>query len=325
MAGYGTLGHLGVKRQGTLTDSGASGAVQDFVPLVSESIAATREVLKAEEIRGIIHEGTHYRGRESVAGNVVMEVHPVGIGYFMRSIFGQASATVAAGYSTTTFRPRQADFEPGCALPPYVLEVHRDMTSSFIYYGCVVNALELAYAAGTLTRATADIIGRTWGIVAKNTPSFPAVDAFPWNQASFSLGGVSSLSGILTDCTVRMTANVEAGYHHDLNRFPGIISRAGRWTCTVNGTVDYIAPAAHDLWDNWNTFSPSSLMIYSRATSGSLKLTVPRFRFTEFAPQIGGPNTITVAFAGEAEYDTAAGYLVEAVLVSQVASGYDLK
>lgn len=95
-----------------------------------------------------------------------------------------------------------------CSLPPYTLEVHRDLTATtpaFRYTSCVVNALNFTIgAANKIMTATASWLGKSASNIADTTPSLPTTDPFMWDDCVIGIDAVAeaTASGAGTTTTL---------------------------------------------------------------------------------------------------------------------------
>ena len=97
------------KPEGKLSSMGIAGetiwgtpvAAADYLKFSSESLSLSIEDLISASLNGRRDEADSHEGLNTIAGETVHEVHPTGLGYFLRSFFGHP-ATVAHGTSSYT-------------------------------------------------------------------------------------------------------------------------------------------------------------------------------------------------------------------------------
>lgn len=71
-----------------------------------------------------------------------------------------------------------------CILPPYTLEINRDLAKAFQYVGSVVNTLSFNFGvAAKILNLTSGWISKDVNLIDKTTPSPEATEPFRWNQA----------------------------------------------------------------------------------------------------------------------------------------------
>lgn len=109
-----------------------------------------------------------------------------------------------------------------CTLPPYTLEIGRDLTGStpsVRYTSCVINNLNFAIGAGAkIMTATASWLGKSATPLAATTPSgLPTTDPFMWDDCVIGIGkksgATASAAGSTTTLvdTGEFTADAEIG------------------------------------------------------------------------------------------------------------------
>lgn len=87
-----------------------------------------------------------------------------------------------------------------CILPPYSLEIHRDLVEAFQFAGFVPNTLAFSFGVGAkILSLTASWLGKDVALITPTVPSFEATEPFRWNQAILLVGtyasGASKLNG----------------------------------------------------------------------------------------------------------------------------------
>ena len=102
-------------------------------------------------------------------------------------------ATSPAAASGDTFEI--VDGPQHCALPPYTIEVSRDMTGatpSFQYKGMAINNLSFTIGVGQKRmNATASWLGQNWAGIAATTPTLPTTEPFMWDDCILGVGKVT--------------------------------------------------------------------------------------------------------------------------------------
>ena len=200
MPGTGAFSHVGIGKEAVY---GTPVVASDHLQFVSEALTHNIEELVGEYMRGIVDEAPSYEGMHTVNGDVVVEVHPQTIGYLFRMALG-APVTTGAGPYVHTFTPVQADFSTLTPLPPYTLEVHRDLEQAWQFASCVANSLKFAWGIDQkIMRATMNVLGKDITLIAKTTPTLEAANPFLWHQGVHKVGGplvaINTLLGIEID------------------------------------------------------------------------------------------------------------------------------
>jgi len=109
-----------------------------------------------------------------------------------------------------------------CALPPYTIEVHRDMvgaTPAFQYKGMVINNLSFTLGVGSkIMTSTASWLGQNYANIAATTPTLPTTAPFIWDNAILGVGLATSetatagSTSTLTHTGAGWTVNAYTGY-----------------------------------------------------------------------------------------------------------------
>ncbi len=160
----GALGYVGVGVESSAGTASGSVAIADYIPILSENLIVNRSDLDDNSILAQWDEVRVYNGQQFVSGDVDMQVHPLASGYFLRSVFdvttaakGNNSAALPASHSAVflhRFTTKQTQFQSGSGsdLPTLTFEIYRGPAigqgSSFAYYNCAGNTLELSVSAG---------------------------------------------------------------------------------------------------------------------------------------------------------------------------------
>lgn len=316
----GVLGHFAVSKQNSF---GTNTASWNFIPIVSESIVTAIEQIRRGSIVGRTAEGIAERGIERITGDVVMEPHPLHIGFLFRGVTGQSSSsnvTSVSGFQDYQheFIPRNAKFDSKATLPPYTLQIHRDVTSAFQYTDALFTRLELNVQGGALVQTTAGVMARTTSIMAASTATFTEPNPWTWNVASLSIGGAAVDFAESLSITIEQPTEgvIMLDGSRRINRFV----RTNPTMVRVRGRVDF-----QDLTE-FNAFQNQAqrrmLLTLGAAVSSGPYMTVdvPKMVYNTFPAQIGGPGRIGVDFEASGEYDTTSSYAIRITLVNTVAS-----
>lgn len=324
----GMIGYFGLGvESSTIQDSAAT---CDFVAITGETLAATRNDLIGQGLTQKFDEEETYNGLVSVGGNVSMEVHPLTIGYMLRSAFDATSTSVGStganawyniagshqSWRVHQFIAKQTTYQVGSGsdLPCLTFEVFRGPSTSvgtaFLYYNCCANAMELSVQAGQLMGASFDFIGREYGRKAQQTPAFNTPAAFVWAQSSVSVNGVGKAH--FESLTVRLNNALEPFPRLDGKYRNSIIRRTGFRTVEISGSLTFSDDTDYDLFTQG---SESNLTVtFTLPTSEMLVIRAPAFRYTAFAPNLGGPGRVAVGFNGRAMWHAGSGTPLEVLL-----------
>ena len=320
-----SLGFLAISRQNSF---GTATSSWNFVPIVSENITTTIGQLRRGSIVGRTAEGIAQIGEEKTSGDITLEPHPIHIGHMLRGVCGQDSVgatatTSVAGFQDWTheFIPRNAKFDTKCMLPPYTVQIHRDVTSAFQYGDCIFTKLEMTIKGNALVEAKASIMSRVASIMAASTATFTEPAEWAWNVASVSIGGAAV--DFIESLTVSIDQPADGPMMLDGTRSANRFVRNGPTAVRVSGTLDF-----QDLTE-FNAFKGQTqrrlLVNLAPAVSSGpyMVIDVPKMLYTAFPANIGGPNRISVGFQGSGEFDTTSSYAIRVTLTNTQATGYN--
>jgi hypothetical protein len=338
---------IGVESSGGASATGAySAAVNNYVPFISETLTNNRNDIESQVIQAQFDTVRMYTGLQTIQGAITAEVNPIAAGFLMRPVFDQCTATQAhplvasagivlshTGVRGHLFTAGQTQFHAGsCSdLPTITVEVGRGPTTqsgtSFVYYNCAGNALELSIQAGQLASMTVDLVGREYGRKQASVPTFPAAEAFLWSQASVVIGGAAR--PIFESVTVRISNQLEATPLLDGRLRPNLIKRNGFRTVEVNGTMSFQTDSDYDMFIAGSETSLRMTFTGPQISAGVVNYAVfdiqmPAFRYTAHPINIGGPGRIGVPFQGRAMWHAGSGTAVTMVLVNTRTNPYTI-
>lgn len=316
---YGMLGHVGISFQesyGTVYTSS-----MDYAPIISEGISEDIEALSAEGMTGRFEEGDHYEGNHSIAGDIVMELHPTLAGKLLHACLGQNSGTLAGSVYTHEFVPKTSDWDNKAALPPMTLEIYRDSGSAYHYYDACLNQLAIEIANGAITKATAGFIGGNFAWANKGTPSYPTGSYYTFDVSSISVGG--SAVDVMSQISITVNNQLEAKHTLNGSRFPSRIKRSGYRTVEIAGTLLF-----EDTVEAKNFRDQTLQQLIVTCTGPSIttsqnnvfKYDIPSMLYTAFPANIGGPGLIEVGFSAKAKYDSGSGNIGTFTMVNTKAN-----
>lgn len=298
-AGQGTVGFFGLAKE---TVWGTAVAATDYMELLSENLAHTIERFPTRNIYGGFYEADDYAGLRRNAGSIVHAAHPVSLGFLLQGVFNTLSQTVIASGALfrNTFVSPKSEFAAGVPRQPFTLEANRDVVSSHVYTGALINRLTLALAPNQDLRATAEWIAKGQTIIAATTPTFPGSsrDPFTFDTASVQIAGAASARFEAFSMVV----------DNSLEGIPALnntntiakIRAQGPQMIKISGTLDF-ADVTEQV-DFINQTERSLILSLTRADSFHLHIEAPRFVYTAFPVGIAGRGRITVAFEGMARY-----------------------
>ena len=318
---YGMEGHLGI---GFQTSYGTANVDSyHYFPLISESLNEAVPELISEGMRSRIDEGNNFEGFHEIAGDVVVETHPILIGKLIKAFCHITSydATLVSSHYTHEFMPAPDDFDAMAAVPPMDIEVYRDAGSAHQYYDCLLNTLTLEIAHGSIIKATAGLIGGHAGKVAKTQPSYLTGSEWTWDQASIQIGG--NAVDEASTMTITLNNNLVAKGTLDGTKLANRIKRDGFRTIELAGTMLFIDDTEFDLY-RAQTKQRFVITVEGQACSSgyntALEIDLPEVIYTAFPPNIAGPGQIEAAFTGKAKYCSGSGTAAKFTLVNTLAT-----
>lgn len=315
---YPFAGHIGIGKE---TTWGTGVAASDYVEAMEENMPIGIDRFETKTIIGTYAAPDDSAGLHRIQGSLTVPVHPVTIGYFLHGAFGQNSVTeVLSGFLWThKFNIQQSDTATNAALPGYTLEVHRDVTSSQQFAGCLFSQLEFNLAPNQDLRCTAQIIGKSHAQIAATTPTFPGSPTFPFlfDTASISIGGVAS--ELFESVSVMLNNNLEAVPALNNSNVISRIKRAGFPLVTISGTMEFTDET--ELNNFVNQTEQAITLSVTKADSFQLVFDLPRVVWTAFPVAMSGTGRIVVDVEGRARYHTGSATQMEVRLTNTV-SGY---
>lgn len=300
---YGMMGQIGISLQSSFGTANITSF--DYFPLISETLEFNVPSLPNETMKGHIDEVPAHEGLHEFAGDVVVPVHPILIGKFLKAWTGVASydATLTNSHYTHTFWPDPGDFDEFVAVPPMTLEVYRAAGSAHQYHDMLLNTLTLEIAHGTMIKATAGFLGGKFAKVAKTGPSYLTGSEWSWDQSCIQIGGnaIDELSNI----TITMNNNLAVRGMLDGVKTPSRILREGKRRIEVSGTMLFINDTEKDICTSKTAQAFIINVEGQECSSGyntSLRIDLPQVVYDTFPVNIGGPGIVEAAFTGHAEY-----------------------
>lgn len=310
---YGFAGHIGIAKE---TTWGSGVAAADYIQAFSESLATTFERFTTVNITGSYYEPDDIAGTQRNQGNLVFHGHPKSMGYALNGVFGTNSITVvlSGALFKNDFTPKTSDATSLSPLPSYTLEIFRDVTTSQQFSGVVFNTLQMAVAPNQDLRITAGVIAKSVTGIAKTTPSFPNTPTFPFTFDTCSIQ-VDGVANVLWESFQVSVANQLEGIPALDNTFViNRIRRTGPPTVRMSGTLEFQNVS------DWNDFINQTerrfVLNFTKASSFSLTIDIPRLVYTAFPTQMGGRGRIMVNVDGTARYHVGSGNALKVSLTT---------
>lgn len=305
----GHMGFMGLAKEATW---GTAVAATDYAELMSENLTGTFDRFEYKNVIANFAEPDDAAGVHRIAGSTVLAAQPVALGHFLKAAMNTVSGSVVlSGFLwTVKFISTKSEFVAGqVPTQPYTLEVHRDVTSSHQYKGCLLDKLELALAPNQDLRVNASWIGQDEGLIAKTTPTFPASSAAPFtfDTASVSLAG----AGTARIEALNISVDNQLEGHPALNNSATIIrvTRRGPQMVRVSGTLDFTDVT--EQLDFLNQTERALKLSLTKSQSFQFTVDIPKFVYTAYPLGIPGRGRLTVGFQGRARYSTTSALAVD--------------
>lgn len=312
---YGFASHLGI---GAESVWGTAVAADDYFEAFSETLALNIERFETRNIVGRFSEPDDSAGIQRSQGEIVLHGHPVSMGYFLKGAFGQSTVTsLNANLQQSEFTPRQSDVSSLNPLPPWSLEIFRAGTlvdSAFQYAGVQFGSIQMAIAPNQDLRVTAGVIAKQVNDIAKTTPSFPGspAEAFTFDTASVSLAGAGRVD--FEALTISLDNQLEG--IPALNQSANIskMRRTGPPLVAITGTTDFTDRNDYDRFVAQSEFALA--VNFTKSSSFSLLIEIPRMVYTAYPIQIPGRDRLTVEFEGKGRFHVGSDTAIKATLTS---------
>lgn len=316
----GALAHLGIGKESTW---GTAVAATDYLKFVSEGISEEIEQLIPSSMGGIVDEERSFEGLHTIAGDISTDVYPNSLGHLLRSALGAPTTTQPDATNNPTvyehvFNPVHDNFLIDCALPPYTVEVHRDLAQAFQYAGTVINDLNLNFGTDNkIMRANAAVIAKKLALITKTTPSFEATAPFLWDQASITIDGV--VNNDVSTLDFGVNNSLEGNETMDGSKEISRIFRSGKRTFPISFTMDLTGLTEFNRFKSQSEVA-ASITLTGASISGTynykLTIDIPKLRYTAFPINVGGAGEVTAQVTGVAKYDAASTYAAKVTLVN---------
>lgn len=309
MPSVGSNAQLGFAEE-TLWASGTV-TINKFIPFVTEGLQLSKNVVMTESIRGSSAHSVHQEGANKVAGDIQVEVQPVGMWTIFKHSLGRGFTAGPSGSGYYHHR-----ILPSGALPEGLrVEVGRDVGGTFTYKGCKVNSLELSCSVGEPLKATFGLLGHseTASTGAPTTPSATAISStspYNFDQATVYIDGLSN-SVEVSGFTLSVNNNLAEDKGRLGSKYRAAIPRNGFREVTGTLNVEF------DNLYNYNRFINQtehamhirfvSDQLAAGATAHQLDIILPRVVFTGETPNVGGPDLIYHNLPFIALYDSGEG------------------
>lgn len=317
---YGMQGYIGLAKESVW---GTPVVPTAFATAMSETLGITIDRFETKNIFGGMYKPDDEAGVRRISGDTVHAGDPSTLGYLLHAAFGSVATTSLSGatFKQHIFQCATSDVSSVCALPPYTLEVFRDVTSAQQYAGCNLSKLSMQLQPNQDLRLTANWVGRSMlhkARIAAASVTFPSspVSPFTFDVASFSFGGsaVDYVEAFTIDLDNKLEGIAALNNSTNIQR----IARNEAIVGGVSGTVAFDDISQAQLFLN-QTEQSISVNLF-RASSFSCLITMPRVIYTAFPLATPGRGRITVGFTGECRMPVGSAGGIAITLRNNVAS-----
>jgi hypothetical protein len=312
--GLGVLGYVGL---GPETSGGVAVSPAVFIEALSEGVSGSYDRYALFNIIGRLAEADDRAGVMRVAGDIDAPFHPKAGGHLLKNAFGQAfsTASISATITRHVWRtPTDSFWDRRYALPPYTVEIFRDVGSAQQYDGCQTNQLEFSLGPNAALRAKSTLIATAWRSVAPNVASFYTdVDILDFDTCSFQVGGIAN-------------QDVESFTMTFNNKLEGIATLSGRDTIykirrSGSPETRFQMTVGFESIDQLVAFraqTETSLQLV--ANSGhAFNLTLPRVVYSAVPVGMGGGGRQMLQIDGMARFHQGSGTAFEIALDTTIA------
>lgn len=265
-----------------------------LMPIQSSKIKSKQNLSEDKTIRGRRDPAQPSMGNIDVAGGIAVPVDEIGIGYWLKAIFGEP-------VTTGTADPYTHVFKPSFVQPSLVLEQgFTDINQYFLFNGCKVGKFGISFGGDADLTANIDIVGAketTAGTSFDTTLTQIALKKFSNFQASVMEGGESLATITKADLNIDMGLDGDTyvlggqGFRGSVNE--GLISVSGSITALFDGIT---------LLNKAIAGTTSSIALKLTADTHSLEFNLPEVMYERDSPTIDGPKGVLVDLSFKAFY-----------------------
>lgn len=283
------------------------------MPFNTCGLRASQNLIEDNTIRNTRNPAMPNRGNIDVAGDIVIPVDQIAIGYWLKAIFG---APITSGASA----PYTHEFKPGDIQPSLVLE--RGFTDIGVYEkfnGCKISRFSATFGGDGELAATLGIMGAKQIIGAAPydaTPTEIVLTKFYNFQAAIEEGGATI--AIVTQASLDINLALDGDqYTIGSNGIRGDIPEG---IIQISGTLTALFQD-QNLLNKAVAGTESSLKITLTAGTNSLEFFLPEIQYERTSPAVEGPAGIRIELPYRAYYqDAADGAAIVATLVNSQAT-----
>ncbi|MGD9504564.1 MAG: phage tail tube protein [Syntrophobacteraceae bacterium] len=282
------------------------------LPIVSSGIKASRNTINTSVLRGRRDPAKPFRGNVDVAGDVVVPVDRIAIGYWLQMLLGDPTTTGTSTYTHT--------FKVGDSQPSWVLEHAYDDVGVYLRYnGCKASTFKIDVGGDGELTATFGVMGAGEIIGSSSMDSSPSVLSYNvFNQFDAAIQEGGATSAIITNASISINNNLDGSIY--------VIGGGGKRARLPEGMIE-VTGSVKALFDDSTLLTKatngteSALSITFTSGSYSLNFLIQELMLEQSSPGISTPGGLFVElnFTGYYE-DGAAGSSFQATLVNNHAA-----
>ena len=308
----GGKGRVAIDFESTFGTTPAS-PVGKKMPINKASLSGKQNMIDSATITGRRDPVAPAFGNIDVGGNLVVPLTVRDFGYWLKACFG-------APTTTGTDAPYSHVFKVGDTMPSMVIEQgFTDVGQYFLYNGCMVSKLGMAFGGDGELTASLDILGAKETLASSSfdsTMDTMVFDRFANFQAAVLEGGSS-----IAICT-EVSIDVDFGLDGDTYCIggQGFRSAIAPGLLNVSGKIKAMFQNA-TLLNKAINGTESSLKVTLTNGAHSLEIFVPELVYERAAPPIDGPKGVYVELPFKGYYQNSSdASVIKATLVNDVAT-----
>ncbi len=279
-------------------DFGTIATAGFVMPIIKSTLKRTRNKTRSKVIRGDFNPSKPGNGNITVAGTVTVPLDSIASWYWFKAMFNTL-ATTGEGPYVHKFKMTGTTKRPSITIEHQFL----DLVSPryFRFTGCKVNGVSLAVGEEGGLEMNMDIVGQDMAI---ETASFHAAAAvvdlaeLDNSHASIERGGSTVATSTGTSCKIAFNMGTDT-------RFIGGGGKVGILSDAIIGVS-----GAHDLVFTDTTILEAARAgaefpmthLFTGAADSIVSISCPEIQFAENAPEINGPQGLSVSMDWEAYY-----------------------
>lgn len=269
------------------------------LPIINSSLKSTQNLIESAVIIGRRDPVMPARGNVDVAGSIEIPVDEVGIGYWLKLLFGAPTTTGASNPYTHVFKI--GDTQPSAVLE----QGFTDIDVYELFNGVKVSKFSISFGGDGELTAKIDVIGGKETIGATSvdeTPTTITITKLGNFQASLKEGG-SAIATVLS-----VDVNIDFGLDGDTYAIGG-----GGFRTSIEEGLVQISGTLKAFFENTTLLNKaiagteSSLEITLTNSTHSLTIKLPELIFERNSPSIDGPKGVNIDLPYKAYFDNDAG------------------